>query len=211
MPQSAQVQFLKRAKEALEQGNTKFVARGENRVLFEEMKRKFEQEKNAQSEPDSKRVKLPALAAAPKAESNSSDYSSSSDSENESSPSNSSCSHDKESIELAVETESDEQIKELNDEAPRQPAKQTDDDDHEAAMAWQAEMERKEKAYKAYSKTPEANRVWCMADCQPAVIPSGHYKDHMFDADLAQRCAEHDRIMKGYEARKRALALVQQD
>ena len=76
MPQTAKAQFMKRAREALEQGNTKFVARGENKELFEEMKRKFEQEKN--DEPDSKRVKLPALAPAPQTES---DYSSDTDSE----------------------------------------------------------------------------------------------------------------------------------
>ena len=52
---------MKRARDALEQGNTKFVARGENKELFEEMKREFEQKKNAQS--DSKRMKLPAPAS----------------------------------------------------------------------------------------------------------------------------------------------------
>ena len=263
MPQSAKVQFMKRAREALEQGNTKFVARGENKELFEEMKRKFEEEKNAQSEPDSKKVKLPALAAAPEAESSSSDYSSSSDSENEPSPSNT-----ESAAESAAETEADEEIEELRDDAhfvaviikwfdckkkhkmvliegikealseiaplmykskttqlsdkdlacpgldkffdqydisdygsdfsiardaynptlckvtwiwtkpaePRQLVKQIDDVDPEAAKAWQAEMQRKEEAWKAYKKTPEANRVWCMAGDEPVHVPSGHYK-----------------------------------
>ena len=56
MPLSAKAQFVKRAEEALKQGNTRFVARGENKVLFEEMKRKFEQDKNA--EPAEKMMKL---------------------------------------------------------------------------------------------------------------------------------------------------------
>ena len=55
---SAKAQFMKRARDALEQGNTSFVARGENKELFEEMKRKFEQEKNTQFEPASKMMKL---------------------------------------------------------------------------------------------------------------------------------------------------------
>ena len=100
MPQSAKVQFMKRAREALEQGNTKFVARGENKELFEEMKRKFEQEKDAKSEPHSKKMKLPAAAPAvvpaSQSESNSSDSSSdsSSYSEDDSPQSKSSSSHE---------------------------------------------------------------------------------------------------------------------
>jgi ABC-type uncharacterized transport system involved in gliding motility auxiliary subunit len=100
MPLSAKAQFMKRAREALEQGNASFVARGKNKELFEEMKRKFEQEKNAQSEPDSKRMKLsaaaPAAVPAGQAESNSSDSSSnsSSDSENDPPQSKSSSSHE---------------------------------------------------------------------------------------------------------------------
>ena len=111
---------MKRAREALEQGNTKFVARGKSRELFEEMKRKFEEEKNGK--PDSKRKKLLALAAAPHAESNSSDSSdssSSSDSEDESPRKKSSSSHKVKSIESAVETEpgNDEELEELKDDA----------------------------------------------------------------------------------------------
>ena len=295
---------MKRAREALEQGNTKFVARGENKKVFEEMKRKFEEEKNAQSEPDSKKVKLPA--AAPEAESSSSDYSPSSDSENEPSPSNT-----ESAAESAAETEADEEIKELRDDAhfvaviikwfdckkkhkkvliqgiknalseiapliykskttqlsdkdlacpglnkffdqydisdfgsyfsiardaynptlckvtwiwtkpaePRQQVKQIDDVDPEAAMAWMAEMQRKEAAWKAYMKSTEANRVHCMAGDKPVMhVPSGHYKGHMFDEDLAQGRAEHDKIKKRYEneARERAMllevaSLAQQD
>ena len=97
---------------------------------------------------------------------------------------------------------------------PRQQAKQIDDVDPEAAKAWQAEMQRKEEAWKAYMKSTEANRVHCMAGDKPVHVPSGHYKGHMFDEDLAQRCAEDDKIMKRYEARERAIevaSLAQQD
>ena len=258
MPQTAKAQFMKRATEALEQGNTKFVARGENKELFEEMKRKFEQEKN--DEPDSKRVKLPALAAAPQAESSDSD----------SEDNKSSSSHEEESIESETEPGSDEDLQELKDDAHfvaaivkwfdckkkhkkvliqgiknafsafapiiykfqttplgdefsatnwpdldkffenynvsefgaefkisldaynptlckvswiwtkpaevTQQVKQTNHHDHEAAMAWQAEMQRREDAWRAYSKTPEANRVHCMADDEPQThVPLGHY------------------------------------
>jgi hypothetical protein len=116
------IKIIKRV--VLGQQCKKFVARGKNKELFEEMKRKFEQEKNAQSEPDSKRMKLsaaaPAAVPAGQAESNSSDSSSnsSSDSENDPPQSKSSSSHEdvvKEQemqIVPAVETEpeSDEQI-----------------------------------------------------------------------------------------------------
>ena len=176
---------MNRAREALEQGNTKFVARGENKKVFEEMKREFELAKNG--EPESKRMKLTAPAAAPQEESDSS--SDSSDSE-----------------------QSDEEIEELKcleDEAHSvtEPAEATQPAkplvpcqyDHEAAMAWQAEMQRKEAAWQAHQKTPDANRIHCMTDCKPTPIPSGHYKDDMFDFHQAQRHAEHDMIMKRYE------------
>ena len=285
MPQTAKAQFMKRATEALEQGNTKFVARGENKELFEEMKRKFEQEKN--DEP-AKRVKLQAMAAAPQAESNSSDYSSEPDSkrvnlpaaapqaesdyssDSDSEDNKSSSSHEEESIESETEPGSDEDLEELKDDAhfvaaivkwfdckkkhkkvliqgiknafsafapiiykfqttplgdefsatnwpdldkffekykvsefaaefkisldeynptlckvswiwtkpaeARQQVKQTNHYDHEAAMAWQAEMQRKEEAWRAYMKTPEANRVHCMAGEEPQIhVPSGYY------------------------------------
>ena len=266
---------MKRATEALEQGNTKFVARGKNRELFEEMKRKFEEEKNGK--PDSKRKKLMAIAAAPHAESNSSDSSSSSsssssDSENESPEKKSSSSHKVKSIESAVKTEpaSEEQIEELTDDAhfvsaivewfdcnkkhkkaliqgiknafseiapliykckttllgdnylatqmpnldkffdhydindygtyfsisldaynptlckvtwvwtkpaeARQQAKQPHQFNHELAMAWQAEMQKREEAWRAYNKTPEAQRVHCMGGGPVTSVPSGHYK-----------------------------------
>ena len=59
----------------------------------------------------------------------------------------------------------------------RQRAKQPDQYDHEAAMARQAEMQKGEEAWRAYRKTPEATRVYCMADCEPVTnFPSGHYK-----------------------------------
>ena len=191
---------MNRAREALEQGNTKFVARGENKKVFEEMKREFELAKNAQSEPDSKRIKLTTPAAAPQAESNSSSDSSS-DSEQSSSH------HEEEK-----DPKSDEEIEELKcleDEAHSvtEPAEATQPAkplvpcqyDHEAAMAWQAEMQRKEAAWQAHQKTPDANRIHCMTDCKPTPIPSGHYKDDMFDFHQAQRHAEHDMIMKRYE------------
>ena len=197
---------MNRAREALEQGNTKFVARGENKEVFEEMKREFELAKNG--EPESKRMKPTAPAAAPQEESDSS--SDSSDSEQSSSH------HEEEkSIEPVVETDSksDEEIEELKcleDEAHfvTEPAEATQPAkpvvpcqyDHEAAMAWQAEMQRKEAAGRAFLKTPEANRIYCMADCKPAPMqhPS-HYKPEMWDFHKAQRIAEHHRIMKHYE------------
>ena len=213
---------MNRAREALEQGNTKFVARGKNKEVFEEMKRQFELAKNG--EPESKRMKL--TAAAPQEESDSS--SDSSDSEQ------SSFHHEEEIEELkclkdehVVETDpkSDEEIEELKcleveahfvtkPAEATQPAKPVVpcQYDHEAAMAWQAEMQRKEAAWRAHRKTPEANLIYCMADCKPTPIHSGHYKDDMFDFHLTQACAEHDRIMKRYE-RERALLLrvAQQD
>lgn len=286
MPQTAKAQFLKRAREALEQGNTKFVARGENKELFEEMKRKFEQEKN--DEPNSKRVKLPA--AAPQAESNSSDYSSEPDSKrvnlpattqaesdysSDSEDNKSSSSHEEESIESETEPGSDEDLEELKDDAhfvaaivkwfdckkkhkrvliqgiknafsefapiiykfqttppggefsttdwpdlhkffekyevdefgaefkisldaynptlckvswiwtkpaePRQQVKQTNHHDHEAAMAWEAEMQRKQDAWLAHMNRPEAKDVYCMADCKPQTqFPSGYYRGETY-------------------------------
>jgi len=186
MPQSAKVQFMNRAREALEQGNTKFVARGENKKVFEEMKREFELAKNG--EPESKKMKLTAPAAAPQEESDSS--SDSSDSE-----------------------QSDEEIEELKcleDEAHSvtEPAEATQPAkplvpcqyDHEAAMAWQAEMQRNEAAWRAQRKTPEANRIYCMADCKPTPMKDPHhYKPEMFDFHEAQRIAEHHMIMRHYE------------
>ena len=191
MPLSAKAQFVKRANEALKQGNTRFVARGENKKLFEEMKRKFEQEQNAQSEPDSKMMKL------------SNPSSSSSDSE-ENSPQPPEVLNVTESeineaapIELQIEELSSltdeaqfeteineaapeelqiEKLSSLTDEALRkhkdatQPAKRPVQYNHEAAMAWQTETQRSLEVWQAYSKKPEANRVWCMADCEP----SGH-------------------------------------
>ena len=211
---------MNRAREALEQGNTKFVARGKNKEVFEEMKRQFEQEKDG--EPESKRMKLPAPAAAPQEESDSSSDSSS-DSEQSSSHH-----EEQKSIEPVVETDpkSDEEIEELKcleDEAHfvTEPAEATQPAkpvvpcqyDHEAAMAWQAEMQRNEAAWRAHRKTPEANRIYCMADCKPTVSRSPFdYKPEMFDFHQAQMHAEHDMIMKRYERecawlRERALSL----
>ena len=59
----------------------------------------------------------------------------------------------------------------------KQRAKQPHQYNHEAAMAWQAEMQKREEAWRAYTKTPEAQRVHCMVDCGPVTnVPSGHYK-----------------------------------
>ena len=177
---------MNRAREALEQGNTKFVARGENKKVFEEMKREFELAKNG--EPESKKMKLTAPAAAPQEES---------DSSSDSSDSEQSSSHHEE--EKSIEHVEDEAHFVTEPAEATQRVKQTDQYDHEAAMAWQAEMQRKEAAWRAHRKTPEANRIYCMADCEPTPVPSGHYKDPAFDAHLAHTCAEHDKTMKRYE------------
>ena len=58
----------------------------------------------------------------------------------------------------------------------KQRAKQPHQYNHEAAMARQAELQKREEAWRAYTKTPEAQRVHCMADCGPVTnVPSGHY------------------------------------
>ena len=147
MPQSALVQFMNRAREALEQGNTSFVARGKNKELYEEMKRAFEQERNAQSA--SNRVKLSAVSPAPAStESNYSDSSSGSSSSQSSS------------------SDEEEETNVPTVESPEEP--------RQAAMAWQAEMQKRQTEYQAYCKELEANRVHCMADCEPQTIsPQG--------------------------------------
>ena len=67
-------------------------------------------------------------------------------------------------------------------------------------MAWQAEMQRKEAAWQAHQKTPDANRIHCMADCKPTPMKDPHhYKPEMFDFHEAQRIAEHHMIMRHYE------------
>ena len=107
------------------------------------MKRAFEQERNAQSA--SKRVKRSAVSPAPAStESNSSDSSSGSSSSQSSS--------------------SDEE------EETIVPTVESSEEQRQAAMAWQAEMQKRQEEYRAYCKKPEANRVHCMADCEPQII-----------------------------------------
>ena len=201
MPQTAQVQFMNRARQALEQGNTSFVARGKNKELYEEMKRTFEQEKNAQSA--SKRVKLSAVSPAPATESNSSDSSSDSSSQQ-----SSYSDEEEETIVPTVESchplpespSSDEKSIVPTVESPEQ---------RQAAMAWQAEMQKRQEEYEAYCKSRDANRVHCPPDCEPEKnYTSGYWKDPMFDWHLAQTYTVHVKVMGRYEEEAREPALL---
>ena len=148
MPRSAQVQFTNRAREALEQGNTSFVARGKNKELYEDMKRTFEQEMNAQSA--SKRVKLSAVSPAPApTESNSSDSSSDFSSQQSSSS-------DEETESTVPTVESCHPLSESSSSAEKSsaPTIESSEEQRQAALAWQAEMQTKQKNIGRTAKRP---------------------------------------------------------
>ena len=57
MVYTAEQQFISRAKKALEEGNTSFTARGKNKAIWEKMKRDFEQQRAAATQPSAKRAR----------------------------------------------------------------------------------------------------------------------------------------------------------
>jgi len=57
MVYTAEQQFISRAKKALQEGNTSFVARGKNNAIWEKLKHEFEQKRTATTESPAKRAR----------------------------------------------------------------------------------------------------------------------------------------------------------
>ena len=70
MVYTAEQQFISRAKKALQEGNTSFVARGKNNAIWEKLKHEFEQQRAATTESPAKRAKTSSSSSSSSESSN---------------------------------------------------------------------------------------------------------------------------------------------